>query len=210
MSFSEPGCCSIALKEWAGVCAALSEGRQSILLRKGGIRELAGPGMFAPDHDAFWLYPTAVHQAEQGLRDARGTLPAGQSGADSRVPISLLARVVLVAKVRDEAMLPGLEPFHVFTAETVSGRFRYRAPGLWVLAARIYRRDVPAVIEPTSEQAGCHSWVTLDPPLSRAGLLPVVDEPEWVARLSRLRDVLGDSLASVADPRRAAARPDAT
>ena len=34
-----PETCSIAFKEWAGVCAALAEGRQSLIVRKGGIAE---------------------------------------------------------------------------------------------------------------------------------------------------------------------------
>ena len=58
--------CAVAFKEWAGICDALGAGRQCVILRKGGIAE--GPGGFAPEHDAFWLYPTRVHEAEQGLR----------------------------------------------------------------------------------------------------------------------------------------------
>lgn len=200
MSAPEPGSCSIALKEWAGVCAAMSRGRQSILLRKGGIRELAGPGTFMPEHPEFWLYPTAMHQAAQGLREREreDSRFAGQAGPDAAIPIGLLARVELVGQVGDEAMLPRLEPFHVLTAETVLSRFHYRAPGLWVLATRVYRRDPPWMIEPTPEQAGCHSWVTLDAPLSKAGLRPVVEEREWAGRMALLRDVLGDSLAAAA------------
>jgi hypothetical protein len=32
----------VALKEWAVICQALAEGRQTILLRKGGIAEPGG------------------------------------------------------------------------------------------------------------------------------------------------------------------------
>ena len=69
-----PETCPIAFKEWAGVCAALAEGRQSLIVRKGGIAE--GPRGFAPEHDVFWLYPTQVHQAEQGLRIDAGAATA--------------------------------------------------------------------------------------------------------------------------------------
>ena len=48
-----PVTCAFAFKEWAGVCAALESGRQSVILRKGGIAD--GPGGFVPDHEAFWL-----------------------------------------------------------------------------------------------------------------------------------------------------------
>ena len=59
--------CAVAFKEWAGICDALIAGRQSIVVRKGGISESAGPGVFVPEHSEFWLFPTWVHQAEQGL-----------------------------------------------------------------------------------------------------------------------------------------------
>lgn len=61
-----PVTCDVAFKEWASVCEALASGEQTIILRKGGIAE--GPGGFTVEHRAFWLYPTFVHQAEQGLR----------------------------------------------------------------------------------------------------------------------------------------------
>ena len=70
MTTALPDSCAVAFKEWAGVCDALSSGRQSLILRKGGVSE--GPGGFRPEHPAFWLYPTHVHEAEQGLRTPSG------------------------------------------------------------------------------------------------------------------------------------------
>ena len=72
-----PKTCRVAFKEWAGVCDALIEGRQTVIIRKGGISETAGPGEFDLEHPEFWLYPTWVHQAEQGLRTGgeHGPLP---------------------------------------------------------------------------------------------------------------------------------------
>ena len=66
-----PSCesCGIAFKEWASVCDALLDGRQTIILRKGGVSEGTAPGFFVPEHSEFWLYPTWVHQAEQGVRE---------------------------------------------------------------------------------------------------------------------------------------------
>ena len=158
----EAGSCSVAFKEWAGVCDALAQGRQSIILRKGGIREGAGPGAFVPEHDEFWLYPTAVHQAQQGLRLTGEGQPPSLAGPGGSIPIGVLARVELIGRVQDEALLPSLEEFHILTAETVRGRFHYRTPGLWVLVTRIWRREPPFVVTPTAEQAGCKTWVVLD------------------------------------------------
>src|SRR5205823_2861074 len=102
--------CAVAFKEWAGVCDALIQGRQSLIVRKGGIREGPGPGVFVPEHAAFWLYPTWVHQAQQGLRRVADDLaPVHQPGPDGSVPIRAVARVELIGYVRSEGILPALE-----------------------------------------------------------------------------------------------------
>jgi len=44
-----------------------------MILRKGGISEDQAPGVFAPEHPEFWLYPTWVHQADQGVRDGEAS-----------------------------------------------------------------------------------------------------------------------------------------
>ena len=43
-----PEQCAIAFKEWSEICQVLADGRQTLIVRKGGIRE--GPGGFSPDH----------------------------------------------------------------------------------------------------------------------------------------------------------------
>jgi hypothetical protein len=184
------GSCAIAFKEWAGVCDALAQGRQTIILRKGGISEGPGPGAFVPEHHAFWLYPTEMHQAQQGLRLADESTTPRFAGAGSTIFIELLATVDWIGRVRDLAVLPALEPFHVLTAETVTGRFHYRSPGLWVLATRIWRRSPPFQIAVNPAYAGCKTWVVLEEPLSTSGLVPVLDDPDWSSRMTRLRATL--------------------
>jgi hypothetical protein len=187
---SLPDSSQIALKEWAGVCDALMTGRQAIILRKGGILE--DPGGFAPEHSFFWLYPTHVHQAEQGLRVDHGAVAASGSPPDAtdRVMIQALAAVELVHFVGSEETLPWLTPFHVLTEETVRKRFHYRKPGLWVLGVRVFRRQEPWPLDPTPEQLGCKSWVVLDTPLATQGLKPVIDAADWAQRLDRLRSLV--------------------
>lgn len=186
MAGSRPGICSVAFKEWAGVCDALGAGRQSIILRKGGISEEPGAGRFAPDHREFWLYPTFVHQAQQGLRVAVEPPDSGP-GDPASIAIRLLARVDLIARVEDESALDELEPYHVLTPETVRSRFHYRTPGLWVLAVRIWRHEPPYRIAATAEHAGCKTWVTLDEPLAASAVVPAIGEAEWAERLEALR-----------------------
>ena len=178
-----PADCPVAFKEWAGICAALADGRQSIILRKGGIEE----GDFRPEHDSFWLYPTFVHQAEQGLRIEAPEPPADIAG---RVPLRALAVVAGVARVDSAEDLPALEPFHAWTTETVLKKFQYRRPGLWVLAVRAYRRADPWPVAVTPEHAGCKTWVPLADPPPTSELAPALADDAFARRLDALRTAL--------------------
>jgi hypothetical protein len=181
-----PEACAVAFKEWAGICEALAEGRQSLILRKGGIAE--GPGGFVPEHPAFWLYPTRVHEAEQGLRAGRPA-PPDDSPAGT-VTLRALAVVASIGFVDRPELLPALADLHIWTEETVAKRFHYRKPGLWMLGVRVYRRPEPARLAVTPEHAGCKTWVPLDPPVDAAGAVPALDDAESARRLDRLRAAL--------------------
>jgi hypothetical protein len=187
-----PDTCAIAFKEWEGVCDALEGGEQALILRKGGIDE--GPGGFAPEHVAFWLYPTRVHQAQQGLQPGAGwPSTAGRSAPEGAVLLSALAVVDQVFHVDRRELLAALDGFHVWTAETVQRRFDYKRPGLWVLGVRVYRSPEPVVLPVTPEHAGCKTWVPLGRAVPTAGATPVLAAGEFRARMERLRAALGGS-----------------
>jgi hypothetical protein len=182
-----PESCGVGFKEWGGVCDALASGAQIVILRKGGIEE--GPGGFTPEHPFFWLYPTRVHEAQQGLRD--GFERPGPAPAPGEVAIRALAAVDAVRRLDREDALDALEGFHVWTAETVHKRFHYRNPGLWALVVRVFARERPATLIATPEQLGCKTWVELDPPLATAGLAPVLDDEAWGTRRAALTAAFG-------------------
>src|SRR5262245_49597548 len=92
-----------AVKEWAVICQALAEGKQALLLRKGGIDEAAGE--FALEHTRFWLLPTYTHQQRSGVVAA--ALPLLEYVEAHRPPTGVLrlthwAEVTGVYQVRDE------------------------------------------------------------------------------------------------------------
>jgi hypothetical protein len=190
-----PETCDAGLKEWAGVCDALATGRQSIILRKGGIDESAGPGTFEPKHSVFWLYPTRLHESQQGLREI---VPTGSSGKLSsiepgKIPIRVLGVAQIIGRVDDERILERFREFHVWADETVLSRLRYRTKGVWVLAIRAYLREPPFLLEVTPEQEGCKSWVTLEQPLSTDGVQPVIDDEAWQVVQRRLHSILRET-----------------
>lgn len=183
-----PETCGVAFKEWAGVCQALSDGRQTVILRKGGTTE--GPGGFTPDHGAFWLYPTTVHQNDQGLKPGFA-IPA--TGPDDPVSLAAIAVVASIQFVDRIEALERISALHAWTDETVRARFHYKKPGLWAFGVRIFLRDPPWRIPVTPEQLGCKSWVPLKAPLSTATAKPVLEEADFLAQLDLLTCALDPS-----------------
>jgi hypothetical protein len=178
-----PDVCDIAFKEWAGICHALAEGRQSLILRKGGIAEQGS--RFTPDHDRFWLFPTHTHQQYQGLRESAPALDAG-----SELAIDTLVEVDQVARLTQLDQVHALAPFYLWTEETIEARFQYREPGLWLLLVRVRRLAHPVIVAGRSEFRGCHTWVPLPDPISLSGLVPVLSEAEHRTRLDAIEGTL--------------------
>jgi hypothetical protein len=189
--------CGIAFKEWATVCDALLAGRQTIILRKGGIGEGTAAGVFVPEHSEFWLYPTWVHQAEQGVREGvHGPTPTRTVPAGGLVPIRAFVQVDFLGHVDNEQSLPALEEHHILTAETVLKRFHYRKPGLWVLGARVWRTEPGYSIPATREYLGCKTWVELEEPLTTSGAPPVLDDVRWAETRCILQGILASAINS--------------
>ena len=188
---SIPQTCSIAFKEWAGVCDALGSGRQSLILRKGGVSE--GEAGFAPEHRAFWLYPTFVHEAEQGLRTP---VPTGLVETPGMVIIESLAVVEWLTRIERIDTLATLGVFHDWTESTLLKRFQYRTPGLWALVVRVYRRREPWPVAITPAQLGCRTWVPLEAavPAGADELIPVLDDAEALARRTAIQSALADQV----------------
>jgi hypothetical protein len=182
---------SIALKEWSIVCSALATGRQSILLRKGGIREKRGE--FTVEHQHFFLYPTAFHQdPEQLIPEARAELGALETVPVGQVSISLYAEVVAVWRIEDLEKLKLLAPLHILAWPTIESRFRYKNnPWLEVLLLRVLQLPKMLLIPEFSEYAGCRSWVSLREELAPEGSTPVIEDTAFHQLQQELEALLG-------------------
>ncbi len=167
------------LKEWAVICQALAEGRQALILRKGGSAEEGGE--FRLEHQQFWLFPTYTHQQRAGLRAE--ALPLLERVEQERPPagvvrLSHFAEVTGVYRLRD--LLPALllGHLHYWSEETVRQRFAYRLPGLFVLPLRVYRAAAVTELAHSPGYEGCRSWVELERPLPTAGATPVLSDQD--------------------------------
>ena len=180
-----------ALKEWAVICRALAEGRQALLIRKGGIAESGGE--FEVEHRRFWLFPTYVHQQKAGIVPEAAPL-LEQVDADRPYPgivrLSYFAEVAVIYHVRELADAWKLASLHCWSRETVQSRFEYRRPGLFVVAVRVYRSPQAIALPDTAEYAGCRSWVELDHALPTEEATPVLEEETFAELLRTLERVL--------------------
>jgi len=173
------GMLHVAFKEWSSVCTALATGRQSLILRKGGIAEAGG--VFRPEYDRFWLYPTYFHQGA----DSGNAPPVGVVRLSHFVEV---ADVVNVASLDAALRLAGL---HVWDEATVRQRFVYRTPGLYALTVRVWACDAAEVPE-RPEYAGCKSWVQLGEGLPTDGAMPMLDDAAFAAVRAEIAERLGE------------------
>jgi hypothetical protein len=186
----------IAFKEWAVICRALSEGRQALILRKGGIAEHGG--QFSPEYDSFWLYPTYTHQQRDGIKpEAADLLRAAEAHLPPTATLRLthFATVPGVYYVKQLFRALLLDHLHVWSEVTVRQRFTYRSPGIYVLPARVYRAAAPIELPERPEYAGCHTWVDLECDQPTDGATPVLSDIEFDA----LRETLDRRLTPIAD-----------
>jgi len=152
-----------ALKEWGAVALALLEGRQTVLLRKGGIHEKR----FEVGRDRFVLFPTVAHSHVERVRpEHRDLVERGMGEVDAeagtfvvRCGVSL---VDVVAVDRPEG-LAAIQDLHIWTADSVlSDRLQFRPKqALQVLVVRAVALPKAVPLPRLEEYGGCKSWVDL-------------------------------------------------
>ena len=173
---------SLALKEWGAAVHALLLGRQTVLLRKGGIHEKR----FVLQGTDFLLYPTVAHSHAESTRPEHADLlPWGAADVrDEAVLVRATASVVEAIEVTRPENIAALEPFHIWTTASVrANRIDFRPKRrLTAIVVSVRPLTVPVNVPMRDEYGGCRSWVDL----------PEVDLPEFgapVRTAQELRDV---------------------
>ena len=166
---------SIGFKEWVLVCEEIGSGRQSIILRKGGIAE--GREGFRFQHPDFLMLPTLFHEQIAKLKLPDGsTLPKLVEGEHT---ISYRIVVEWTQDLTDWQQISRLEPFHLWREHVIRERFDYEEKqGLSLAFVRAYRLRRPAVFPDSPKYGGCRSWVTLPDLDEMLHCDPVLDEEQ--------------------------------
>ncbi len=158
----------IGFKEWQVVCDALASGRQSLLLRKGGIHE--GREGFSFAHESFFLFPTRFHALSHQVREGTvTTLPEWQVGDDIRVTHH--AAALWAITLTDWTQVAALAPYHIYSEATVRDRFDWQGKGMTsgsihVAMVRVQELATPWTFPYDASFGGCRSWIQLPVPPS--------------------------------------------
>src|ERR1043166_4848065 len=134
-----------AFKEWAVSCELLREGRQLLLIRKGGIVE--DGGKFEIKDREFFLMPTYDHQDAALLQSAY--IPRLQQIQKipvdpHHVAIDTYAVVDTILTAKDEAQVNSVSDAFIWNETYVRQRFDYNpSDPLYLLILRAYRLPEP-------------------------------------------------------------------
>jgi hypothetical protein len=185
-----------ALKEWAIVCKGLEEGRQTILLRKGGIMERKHG--FELRHNDFYMYPTFEHQSRDLLQEEyadRFESILQNKPLDNLNTIYLYAKVIFITETFSRKMLHGLRDFHIWNEKYINARMDYNPEKpLSIMLLRVYRLNRALSVALSPQQAGCRSWIdiqslSLEDFQDNIGK-PVLSDDIFEERQSQLMEVL--------------------
>lgn len=178
-----------ALKEWSVVVRALLDGRQTVLLRKGGIHEKR----FEVAADQFLLFPTVAHSHAERVRPEHHDLllPAAADSTNEHIVIRAAAKVVAALRVNRPENIDAIEDLHIWTADSVRAdrldfRPKHRLAVLVVSAAPLAE---PLRLPRMPDYAGCSSWVQL--PVTPTLAAPVHEDATLARIAARVRDAVG-------------------
>ena len=105
-----------ALKEWSAAVRALLDGRQTVLLRKGGIHEKR----FAITASRFLLFPTVAHSHRERVRPEHRDLldAAAADSTDEALVVRAGAKVVAAVEVNRPEAIDEIASLHIWASST--------------------------------------------------------------------------------------------
>jgi hypothetical protein len=164
----------LAFKEWSYIVTALGKGKQSIILRKGGISEENGD--FELKGKDFILFPTLFHQAEQMLKPTWIPFLKNNNYHERQeyVRIKYYAKVVDTKVLTDWDQVKKLEQYHAWQEQVIKERFTRWENKIQMLVVQVFElgaaQDI--LLKPTYD--GCKSWIEIEDKFDLIGR-PVVN-----------------------------------
>jgi len=179
------------LKEWATVVRALEHGKQTVILRKGGILETASG--FKIESKKFLLFPTWEHQDTKYvkpefhtfLKDVLDDKP--DQGFNK---ISSYAEILDEKDIQSKKTIDKLSEFHVWSDSYIEERSNWK-PEKPMKAVFLKTYNIPQFDLPLdSSFHGCKSWVEINANLELGK--SVLGEADIQAKLEKFRGIVNE------------------
>ncbi len=177
------------LKEWATVVKALEHGKQTVILRKGGILETASG--FKIEAKKFLLFPTWEHQEIKHVKPEYHDFLNQTLNNKPKEGYNTITSIVEVLDHRDvysNEIIDKLSSFHVWSDEYIKERINWMVEKpLKVIFLKVY--TFPAIeipLQPDFE--GCKSWIELNS--NQNSGQSVLTDIETESELKRFREIV--------------------
>lgn len=178
-----------SLKEWAAVVSALESGDQTVLLRKGGILEIASG--FRIELEKFLLFPTAEHQVytniQERFHDHLRQAHARPQKKDHNM-ITSYAEVLAETDVASRDTLDRLSRFHIWSKTYIDERRMWKEEKpIKAVFLKVYK--IPGFYTPLKpEYRGCKSWLDIQTEIPRGE--QVLDDAEIKHRMNQFMEIV--------------------
>ena len=180
------------LKEWATVVRALEHGKQTVILRKGGILETASG--FKIESKKFLLFPTWEHQEAKHVKSEYHDFlnqTLNQKPKEGYNTITSIAEVLDEKDISaDEIMIDNLSSFHIWSDEYIKERINWMPEKpLKAIFLRTYKiPQIDIALQPDFE--GCKSWIELNS--NQNSGQSVLTDLEIKTELNRFREIVNE------------------
>ena len=177
------------LKEWATVVKALENGKQTVILRKGGILETASG--FEIESKKFLLFPTWEHQEIKHVKSEYHDFLNQTLNHKPREGYNIITSIAEVLDHRDISsnnIIDDLSSFHVWSNEYIKERINWMPEKpLKAIFLKVY--TFPQIEIPLqTDFEGCKSWIELNS-IQNSGQSVLTDQ-EIESELKRFREIV--------------------
>ena len=177
------------LKEWATVVKALEHGKQTVILRKGGILETASG--FMVESKKFLLFPTWEHQEIKHVKTQYHDFlneTLNHKPKDGYNIITSSAEVLDQRDISSNKIIDNLSSFHVWSDEYIKERINWMPEKpLKAIFLKVY--TFPQIEIPLqTDFEGCKSWIELNS-IQNSGQSVLTDQ-EIEVELKKFREIV--------------------
>ena len=190
-----PTSSSFALKEWATACLLLKEGRQIMIIRKGGIDKADKDFTTELSIDSeFLLFPTYEHQNESLIKnefhtDLSDTIE--ENDVPGLINLSAFAKITHKFEIQSTEVINRISKFHLWNEAYTDKRINWkpRKPAI-VALLRVYPLIQPQALPILPEYGSCKSIVDLGQEVPMGELEPVIQDAEYQSICKEIQDLI--------------------